>query len=326
MWDASHTEENIMNMTNTNNTNNTGSTLVPLPMPEHITDLRSSGILVTCLMHSTTLTVTDRNAGNEMADRKGASRQSVELRKKLAGNMPQLKNLQNLRQTMYNGLRVHTYDWAGDSRYLPSQRFEAFSTWWVDLQKQHAEAKAAFLEAWPDVVSAAAFELGDLFNRDDYPTAEQLAGKFYMEMIQAEVPAGDFRNVLFHEALGDAHASLQRHASNAISGILEAQMKQLGDVMRSLSKACEVETVYDAPGGKIKTTRGRLYQTTVERALELCDMFSQFNPSKDADLREARNMLAETLRDVTYDNLRESDTMRVEVKKSVDDILNKFKF
>ena len=295
-----------------------------LPMPAHITDLRSSGILVTCLMHSTTLTVTDRDAGNEMADRKGASRQSVELRKKLAGNMPQLKALQNMRQTMYNGLRTHTYDWAGDAKYLPSQRFEAFVAWWTDLQKQHAAAKAAFLEAWPDVVAAAAFELGDLFNRDDYPTADQLAGKCYMELVQSEVPVGDFRNVLFHEALGDAHASLQHHANNAIANMLEAQMKQLGDVLRSLSKTCDVETVTE--NGQTKVKRGRLYQTTVEKALDLCDMFAQFNPAGDADLREARNMLAETLRDVTYDNLRESDTMRSEVKQGVDQILNKFRF
>jgi hypothetical protein len=307
---------------NTSNAHN----IITLEKPAHVTDLRSSGILVTCLMHSTTLTVTDKQAGNDVADRVGASRQSVELRKKLAGNMPQLKDLQNMRQTMYNGLKTLTYDWAGDSKYLPSPRFEAFAQWWSDLQKQHAAAKQAFLQAWPDVVAAAAFELGDLFDRNDYPSAESLENKFYMELIQSEVPVGDFRNVLFHEALGDATAALQRHVNNAVQGMLAQQMKQLGDVLRSLSKTCTVEVEHDPQNGGAKIKRGRLYQTTVEKALELADMFATFNPAGDADLREARSMLAETLRDVSYDSLKENDTLRTEVKRGVDNILNKFSF
>ena len=295
--------------------------------PIQATDLRSSGILVTCMMHGSTLTVTDKRAGDSVAADNDAARASVAVIKKLAANMPELRDLQIMRQTMYNGLKARTYDFAGDARYLPATRFEEFAAWWSELVKEHAQRKAAFLAAWPDAVATAAFQasgLGRLFDRNDYPSVEELDRKFYVEIVQSEVPVGDFRNVLFHEALGDAKASLQQYVNRTVQGMLDSQMQQMKEVLTSLSHCCTVD--YEDTDAGVKVRRRRLHQSTVEKAVEMCRTFQTFNPAGSGELEDIRRMLVSALDGMSYAVLQSSDACREQVKEDVDTILNKFSF
>jgi hypothetical protein len=107
-----------------------------------------------------------------------------------------------------------------------------------------------------------------------------------------------------------------------VDGIINRQKEQLVEVMKSLSHCCETETVVE--NGEIKIKRRKLYDTTLQRAIELCNTFAEFNVSQDPALEEARVSLLRALEGVTIDQLRDSDTKRVVVKESVDDILSKF--
>lgn len=295
------------------------SNMITLKDPKIATDLRSCGILVTPVVKSTTLTIRDKQAGAEVAANKNASSDAVEVNKKLAPGMNELKQLLNFRQTVHNGMNDFCYDWAGDQKYLPAPRFEAFFKWWEEKIAEHADLKTKFLAVWPDVRSKAAFDLGDLFNKDEYPTVEELDRKFTVRLYKAEVPINDFRNVLMHEALADQKASMQADLNDQMQDIYDKQVGQLVEMLTRLSKACTVET---SPDGKVK--RGKVYSTTIEGALELCDTFAKLNPTGSVLLSEARNALADTLSGITTDTLRESDALRSAVKTQVDDILNKF--
>jgi hypothetical protein len=302
-----------------NNAINNASIIDLSAVQVQATDLRSSGILVTCLMHGSTLSITDRAASDDLARDKGADRKSIAVQKKLAESVTELKNLNNLKGTMYNGLNRLTYDFAGDARYLPAGRFEEFAQWWSDLLKEHADRKQKFLDAWPTAIANAAFAasgLGQLFNRNDYPTVEELERKFYVELIQSEVPVGDFRNVLFHEALGDARARLQQHVDQTVKQMLNTQAQQLRAVMESLAHACTLD-YEDTPEGK-KVRRNPLREATVEKALALCRTFEQFNPAGSAELEAVRQALASTLTAMPYEVLRTSDSAREQVKEEID--------
>lgn len=295
------------------------SNIVTLRDPKIATDLRSSGILVTPAVKSTTLTIRDKQVGEEVAAAKSAASNAVEVNKKLAPGLNELKQLLNFRQAIHNGMNDFCYDWAGDQKYLPAPRFEAFFKWWDTKLVEHATLKEKFLAVWPDVRSKAAFDLGDLFNKDEYPTVEELDRKFTVRLYKAEVPVGDFRNVLMHEALADQKASMQADLNDQMQSMYDEQVGQLIEMLTRLSKACKIET---SPDGKVK--RGKVYDTTIEGALELCDTFSKFNPTGSMALSDARNALADALAGITTDTLRESDTLRTQVKTQVDDILSKF--
>ncbi|NBS24523.1 MAG: hypothetical protein EBS78_11275 [Altererythrobacter sp.] len=295
------------------------SSTITLKDPKIATDLRSCGILVTPVVKSTTLTIRDKQVGEEVAAAKSASSNAVEVNKKLAPGLSELKLLLNFRQTIHNGMNDFCFDWAGDTKYLPAPRFEAFFKWWDAKLQEHAALKAKFLAVWPDVRSKAAFDLGDLFNKDEYPTVEELDRKFTVRLYKAEVPVGDFRNVMMHEALADQKASMQADLNDQLQSMYDEQVKRLVEMLGRLSKACTVEPQAD---GKVK--RGKVYDSTIEKALELCDTFSKFNPTGSVELHDARNALADALAGITTDTLRESDTLRTQVKTQVDDILSKF--
>jgi hypothetical protein len=94
--------------------------------------------------------------------------------------------------------------------------------------------------------------------------------------------------------------------------------------MDSLSHCCETVTKTNAKG-ETKTSKRKVYDTTLTRALELCESFQSFNLTDNEDLEEARFALSKLLHGVTLETLRESDTLRQEVKEGVDDILSKFR-
>lgn len=299
------------------------SNLITLRDPKIATDLRSCGILVTPVVKSTTLSIRDKRTGAEVAAQKNAMTNAVEVNKHLAPGLTELRLLLNFRQTIHNGMNEFCFDWAGDTKYLPAPRFEPFFKWWDVRIDEHAALKRNFLNVWPDVRSKAAFDLGDLFNKDEYPTVEELERKFTVRLYKAEVPVGDFRNVLMHEALADQKASMQSDLNDQMQTMYDEQVAQLVEMLTRLSKACTVEAVPHAGGGA-KVKRGKVYDTTIEKALELCDTFDKFNPTGSVALRDARNALADALTGVSVDALRESDTLRSQVKTQVDDILNKF--
>jgi hypothetical protein len=115
----------------------------------------------------------------------------------------------------------------------------------------------------------------------------------------------------------------EKQAKRMVEDILSKQSEQLVDVMESISYCCETETTVDE-NGEVKVRKRRLYDSTLERARELCETFRDFNLVADPKLEQARAALAKALDGLTIDELRNSDTKRVVVKESIDDILKTF--
>jgi hypothetical protein len=192
--------------------------------------------------------------------------------------------------------------------------------------KQHEtnfkQLVADFIKAYPTIVSNMAFVQGDMFRREDYPSVNEVFSKFSINLYTSEVPTADFRCKIAQELADDLQNHYERQARGLVDQIINKQKAQLVEVMKSLSHCCETETVVE--NGEIKIKRRKLYDTTLKRALDLCNTFAEFNLTRDPALEEARVGLLRALDGVTIEQLRESDTKRVVVKESVDDILSKF--
>jgi len=186
-----------------------------------------------------------------------------------------------------------------------------------------AKTAADFIDEYPTIVSGIAFKMGALFNAAFYPTPQELFHKFGVDLYTSEVPEGDFRVQLSKDLADDLYNHYERQSNNIVNGILTKQTEQLIKVMQSISSTCNVEQV-TAADGSIKTRRHKLYDSTITRALELCDSFKSFNVTANQSLEDARARLDKTLRSISLDALRESDHMRMSVKSEVDDILSKF--
>jgi len=294
-----------------------------LDKPKHIISLSSACVLVSVESHVWNATVQDRQISDEVTLAKKASKDSGKFVKNLLANNAEHKAVLNYRQTMYNWVQRCTYDWAGSQRLLPVVNIARFHKEYREHEKKFYELVEDFLNKYPSIVSNMAFVQGDMFDRSEYPDAAELRYKFSVDLVQSEVPTGDFRCQIAQDLLDDMTTHYEKQAKRMIEDILDKQTKQLVEVMESISYCCETETTV-GDNGEVKVRRRRLYDSTLERARELCDTFRNFNLVEDPKLEQARSSLEKVLGDTTIDELRNSDTKRVVIKESIDDILKTF--
>jgi DNA-binding ferritin-like protein (Dps family) len=294
-----------------------------LTKPNHIISLASSCVLVSVESHVWNATVQDKQISNEVTAAKKASSDSGKFVKHLLAKNPEHKAVLNYRQTIYNWVQRSTYDWAGSQRLLPVINLAKFHKEYAEHEAEFSRLVDDFLDKYPAIVSNMAFVQGDMFDRNEYPDVSELKRKFSVDLIQSEVPTGDFRCTIAQDLLDDMSTHYNRQAKRMVEQILAKQSEQLVDVMKSISYCCEIETTVDS-NGEIKVRRRKLYDSTLDRARELCDTFREFNLVSDPKLEDARASLAALLDGIEIEKLRNSDTQRVVIKEGIDDILSKF--
>jgi DNA-binding ferritin-like protein (Dps family) len=294
-----------------------------LNKPKHIVSLASSCVIVSVESHVWNATVQDRQISDEVTAAKKASSESGRFVKNLLAKNPEHKAVLNYRQTIYNWMQRCTYDWAGSQRLLPVVNLARFHKEYREHELKFNQLVQDFLDKYPAIVSNMAFVQGDMFDRNEYPDVSELSRKFSLDLIQSEVPTGDFRCAIAQDLMDDMATHYERQAKRLVENILSKQSEQLIDIMKSISYCCETETVVD-DNGEVKVRRRKLYDSTLDRARELCETFRDFNLTADPKLEEARNKLNAVLSDLTTEQLRNSDSKRVLVKDEIDDILSKF--
>jgi len=311
-------------MTDTNTIgNNTGGNATGLNKPQHVISLATSSVLVSVDMSVWSATQQDRSVSDEVTRAKKADRNAGRFIKHILADDPVHKKVVNYRQTVYNWLQRCTYDWSGSQRLLPAINLPKFMQEYLAHEKAFYALVEEFLAKYPTIVSDMAFKQGDLFRREDYPGVEQIRRKFSMHLYTAEVPLGDFRCQVSQDLAEDLFNNYSRQAETLIRDVLNKQAEQLVDVMESLSHCCDTETKTDKDGNTVVRKR-KIYDSTVSRAIELCDNFKTFNLTANPKLEAARGALERALSGLSAEQIRENDSVRAKVKTEVDEILSKF--
>lgn len=293
-----------------------------LKKPEHITSLATSGILLRAKVKVWTATKQDRDISDEVTSNKKAARNAGRYTKQLFADVQELRVLLNDRQTWYNFIQRVTYPWDGEWGYLPTSRIPQVMAEINQRKAKSMELLENFINAMPAAVSNEAFVQGDMFNRDDYPTPDEVRSKFRIIVQTMNIPEGDYRVTIADDLAEDLKRNFEAQTRDIIKDIHDKQNDQLVKVLQSFSHCCDSETVME--DGEVKVKRRKMYESTLTDALELCETFADFNLNNDPRLEEARRDLLRVLDGVTIDQLRNNDTKRIVVKEGVDDILAKF--
>jgi hypothetical protein len=212
-----------------------------------------------------------------------------------------------------------TLPWSDNGlRLLPMSNFMTYKQNLTTLETNYQALVDKFIVAYPNLVSAAAFQLGDLFNRDEYPEAEKIVSKFKFTVNYLPVPmAGDFRIDIGEEAKAELVKNCERAYNDRLNNAMKDAWGRLHECLMRMS-----ERLADNEKGEKKIFRDSL----VENAVELVDLLKHFNLTGDTNMELARNELAVAIMNHDADDLRESFVARESVKKKVDDILSKFTF
>jgi hypothetical protein len=299
---------------------------INLEKPEHLTSLASSGVLVSVTVNLWSATKLDQGISDEVSTSKNAVSAAGRYTKNLLANNPKHKALMNYRQTVANWMKRMTYDWNGDQRYLPTPDVPKFMTEYRQHQAAFGALFNDFDASYEDIISDMAFKaagLGDMFNRNDYPTREKMQKKYGIHLFVNDVPMNDYRVLVAKDMADELFDVYASQTQRIVEGIVTDQFQRMKDVMESLSFCCDVDVSVGADGEQ-KIRKRKIYDSTVEKARDMVRLYKEFNLTGNAELSESIAMLENTLRDVNAEILRESDLVRSEVKEGVDEILNRF--
>jgi hypothetical protein len=295
-----------------------------LQPPKHIISLASAAILVDVDVNVWTATKQNRTVSTEVTTLKKASRDSGRFIENLLANDPDHKRILNYRQTIYNWLQRRAFDFAGSQRILPQIDIPVFKTEFDSHNDTFYQLVNAFLDKYPTIVSNMAFVQGDMFDRNNYPDVEQIRNKFNINLYTFSVPVNDWRCQISNDLAEDFHRNYSRQAKTIIDNILVKQTEQIVNVLTSLAHCCGVDETTGADG-TVKTKKRKIYDTTIEKAIGLCNTFRDFNLTDSKPLEDCRAALEKVIKGVDKEMLRENDVVREQVKDDLDDILSKFK-
>ena len=223
-----------------------------------------------------------------------------------------------------------TLPWSDNGlRLLPMSNFMDYKAQLGVLESNYMALVDKFVVAYPNLVSAAAFQLGDLFDRAEYPDAEKVKNKFKIAYNFLPVPmAGDFRVDINEDAKSEIMKSCEDAYNERLNNAMRDAWNRLHDCLTRMSDRLQCDEVEsDEPHSHGSALKPRVFRDSlVENAIELTTLLKHFNLTNDTNLEEARRSLADAIQNHDAESLRQNFHAREVVKQKVDNILNKFNF
>ncbi len=259
--------------------------------------------------------VTEEVSERHHADLKDAGRYSKQL---IAS-----KYLQPVISKINNTRRVHrllTLPWDDDARILSNTGFNHY-TETMRLQRHSVEAAAGeFAAHWPDYIQEARTRLGNMFDYEDYPVAEVVAKKFYIDVEIKPVPvAGDFRAELSDASVKAITKDIERRTEERLGKAMNDVFERIADAtgkMVEKLRAYKPKVIGEAQEGTFR-------DSLVYNIRELAELIPSLNITGDKRLDELHTRLLADCAAHEPDQLRDNEKLRKQTAAAAEKILKK---
>lgn len=285
----------------------------------NVTTLATNALLVELNIGNWTARKNDKSVSEEVDLQKGTKTRAGNYNKNLFAGVKELEDIQKFVGMVRNWHYRNTIPWLDTGvRMLPMGQYIDYTAQMNTWASEFEGLKQAFLNKYDDLVTEMAFKLGSLFNRDEYPTRDQVDYKFYFRTNYFPLPqSGDFRVDIGNEMLAELQDNYTKHLNEKVNEAMGDVWSRLHETLKHLSERLEVGST-----GEKKIFRDSL----IENAQELCGLLSKLNVTNDPKLEEARKDLEQALFGVSAKDLRDSIMVRHDVHARVTDIIKKFDF
>ena len=280
-------------------------------------NLSTSAMLVDLSISSWTARKLDKKVSEEVDASKATKTRAGNYHKNLLAGSQALDAVVKYGNNVRLWHHKQTLPWSDNgSRIITMENFLQYKEQLTECEANYNRLVDNFLVSYPTLISAAAFQLGDLFNREEYPDAEAVAKKFRFAYVFSPLPnAGDFRVDIGEQAAKELVEQYERNFNARIETAMRDVWDRLHDCLTHMS-----DRLTDNEDG----TRKGFHKTLLTNASELIDLLQRLNITRDPKLETARKELSKTLLGIEIEDLKESDAVRKDVKAQVDEILNKF--
>lgn len=283
-----------------------------------IAGIARSALLVDLFISTYSGRKQDKRTQDEVTASKGAaSKRAASVYKSLFADCAELDAVNKFQS---RARQVHyklTLPWSDNgARLIPVKSLLDYKSVMNEQEQEFQNLVNKFLDRYDTLVAAAAFKLGTLFDRSEYPTREQVARKFSFDTTFTPMPtAGDFRLDIETEVQNDLVQEYERKLQSRVEEAMNDAWTRLHGVLSKISDRLTPEE-----NGKRKI----FHESMLTNADELCELLTTLNVTGDEKLESARVKLRNALLGVSAKELREVESARVEVKRSVDEILGQF--
>jgi len=287
----------------------------------------SSAMLVELSISSWTARKLDKKVSAEVDVAKNTKVSAVNVNKNLMAGTGVLDKIIKYAASARAWHNAQTLPWSDNgSRLLPMSNFMNYKEQLTVMEGNFNALVDKFVDSYPELISAAAFQLGDLFDRTEYPDINTLKNRFKFNYSFFPVPnAGDFRVDINEEAKAEIIANCNQAHQDRLENAMKDAWGRLHDCLNRMSDRLTVDVVTDDEGKPSHEFRV-FRDTLMENAVEMVDMLKHLNITKNPDMEQARQALKSAISNHDIDDLRSSMTARNAVKTQVDAILSKFNF
>lgn len=219
--------------------------------------------------------------------------------------------------TAQNAVRSHFYDntlpWRDNGdRLMTRKLFLTFMPEHEKLKREFTDAVEKFLTVdYPSAIEKAAFRMGSMFNRDDYPPAGVLRGKFYVNLeIDAISTANDFRVQIDQEHVDKVKASMEAAAERRFQAATADIWKRMADT---------VSYFHD----RMADPKAVFRDSTVTNISDLLDLIPGLNVLDDPQIETVRAAIAKSFGNLDAKDIRKDPAHRAELAGEAKAIMDK---
>ena len=256
----------------------------------------------------------DKAASREVKFDKGAhSDDAARVNKNLMAGMANLKKVTDFVASTRSNFYTMTLPWSDSGqRLIPMAQFFELKQWINTQEIEFNSIVGEFLREYPTLISAQAFQLGALFNRNEYPSVDEIRHKFGFRVGFLPLPqAGDFRVDATAEVINEMEEQYKETLNTRIQQVNEDLWERLHSTIKHMADRMGV-----GADGKKNIFRDSM----VDNAVDLCDLLKRLNITNDQKLEKARASLESALLGVDATELRKEGA-REEMAIKLDSIL-----
>ena len=277
--------------------------------------ITSSAVLVEMNISVWTANRLDKGATDDVLGRSGAtSGDAAQVRKNLMAGTSARKEIADYAASCRQWHSTRTLPWADKgARLLPTSLFLDYKAEANVRRDTFKRMVDTFICNYPALVQVASNYMGTLFNQSDYPTGEEVRGKFDYRLVFSPVPeSGDFRLDLPKQDILEMERSYESAFNDRLAEAMRTPWEQLHKMLGSMStKLAEGDD----------DTKKRWHNTFVTNAQEMCAMLTHLNVAKDPKLEAARRQLEVAMMGVDIDDIKDDEVTRTNLKEKLDVIL-----
>lgn len=282
-----------------------------------VPNLSSSAILIDFSVSQWTGRKLDKRASEEVEVSNSASLGVANVHKRIMGKCPELDAIHKFVGNLRNSHYSMTLPWSDQGlRIVTTMGLEKYTKAMTERQQQFEKLVGKFIQVYATRIDEAKTTLGNLFVSDDYPSLEMMQSKFGWRLNFMPIQeSGDFRVDIGNwqaEILKEQYTKYyDTQYTNAMNDLWDRLYKPLARMSERL----------DYPEDADKDTKKVFTKTLVSNVTEVLDLLKAFNVNDDRDMEMAHKKLRHALNGITPEALREDDHLRLDTKRSVDEVI-----